>query len=74
MTLPRTFSLRPTTPDDAPVFHPVMMAAGMDPRSSWSRTTVDDVRWSLGQGAASSLSWGRRPWAASAGDRTAEKR
>lgn len=45
-----TFTLRPATPSDAPVFHPVMMAAGMDPRSSWSRTTVDDVRWSLGQG------------------------
>lgn len=45
-----TPTLRPATPDDAPAFHAVMMAAGMDPRSSWSRTTVEDVRWSLGQG------------------------
>lgn len=43
-------TLRPATPDDAPIFHPVMMAAGMDPRSSWSRTRVEDVAWSLGQG------------------------
>lgn len=49
-------SLRPTTPADAPVFHVVMMAAGMDPRSSWSRTRVEDVAWSLGQGGGF-LAW-----------------
>ncbi|WP_019585497.1 GNAT family N-acetyltransferase [Deinococcus apachensis] len=51
-----TFTLRPAAPDDAPAFHAVMMAAGMDPRSSWSRTRVEDVAWSLGQGGGF-LAW-----------------
>ncbi|MFC0619210.1 GNAT family N-acetyltransferase [Deinococcus budaensis] len=33
-----------------------MMAAGMDPRSSWSRTRPQDVAWSLGQGGGF-LAW-----------------
>ena len=45
-----TYTLRPTTPADAPTVHAVMMSAGMDPRSSWVRTTVADVEWSLGTG------------------------
>ncbi|GAA5534656.1 GNAT family N-acetyltransferase [Deinococcus aluminii] len=51
-----TFTLRPALPADAPAFHAVMMAAGMDPRSSWSRTRVEDVAWSLGQGGGF-LAW-----------------
>ncbi|WP_034386690.1 GNAT family N-acetyltransferase [Deinococcus sp. YIM 77859] len=51
-----TLTLRPALPADAPAFHAVMMAAGMDPRSSWSRTRVEDVAWSLGQGGGF-LAW-----------------
>jgi GNAT superfamily N-acetyltransferase len=53
---PDALTLRPTTPADAPAFHAVMMAAGMDPRSSWSRTRVEDVAWSLEQGGGF-LAW-----------------
>jgi GNAT superfamily N-acetyltransferase len=45
-----SFTLRPTTSADAPAVHAVMLAAGMDPRSSWVRTTVSDVEWSLSKG------------------------
>jgi len=45
-----SFTLRPTTPADAPAVHAVMMSAGMDPRSSWVRTTIADVEWSLSKG------------------------
>lgn len=49
-------NLRPTTFADAPDFHTVMMAAGMDARSSWNRTTVEDVARSLELGGGF-LSW-----------------
>ncbi|GAA0509085.1 GNAT family N-acetyltransferase [Deinococcus depolymerans] len=40
-------TLRPVNPEDIPAFHAVMMAAGMDPRSSWNRTTPADLTRSL---------------------------
>ena len=49
-------TLRPATPADALAFHAVMMAAGMDPRSRWNRTRVEDVAWSLEQGGGF-LAW-----------------
>lgn len=45
-----TVTLRPATPADAPAFHAVMMAAGMDPRSSWNRVTVPDLERTLAAG------------------------
>ena len=47
MTPAAPLTLRATTPDDAPAFHAVMMAAGMDPRSSWARMTEEQVRITL---------------------------
>lgn len=53
-----TYSLRPVTRAELPTFHTVMMAAGMDSRSSWSRTTVADLERSLfGVGAGGFLAW-----------------
>ena len=51
-----TFTLRPALPTDAPAFHAVMMAAGMDPRSSWNRTTAQDIAGSLSLGGGF-LAW-----------------
>lgn len=56
MTLPSGHVLRLAGPANALAFHGVMMAAGMDPRSSWSRTRPEDVAWSLGQGGGF-LAW-----------------
>ncbi|GAA5513179.1 hypothetical protein Dcar01_01905 [Deinococcus carri] len=56
MTSSSGFTLHPAVPADAPAFHAVMMTAGMDPHSSWSRTRVEDVAWSLEQGGGF-LAW-----------------
>lgn len=40
-------TIRPVTRADLPAFHAVMMAAGIDSRSSWNRTTVQDLEGSL---------------------------
>lgn len=39
--------IRSVTRDDIPAFHAVMMQAGMDARSSWSRTSPQDLEQSL---------------------------
>ncbi len=61
MTLPSGYTLRPATVDDAHAVHAVMMAAGMDPRSSWVRSTVADIGWSLGKGGGFLAVQGARP-------------
>ncbi|MDB5045913.1 MAG: family acetyltransferase [Deinococcus sp.] len=53
-----SYTLRPVTHADLPAFHTVMMAAGMDSRSSLNRTTVADLEGSLfGVGAGGFLAW-----------------
>lgn len=42
-----TVQVRPITRADLSDFHHVMMSAGMDARSSWSRTTTADLERSL---------------------------
>ncbi|MFC4453045.1 GNAT family N-acetyltransferase [Deinococcus sonorensis] len=39
--------IRPARLTDVPAFHEVMMAAGMDPRSSWSRVTPQELEAAL---------------------------
>lgn len=49
---PGGFGFRRVTPADLPSFHAVMMQAGMDPRSAWNQTTLEDLQRSLfGPGA-----------------------
>lgn len=53
---PDGVGVRPVTLTDVPAFLAVMQAAGMDPRSSWSRTSEADLYASLfGPGAGGYL-------------------
>lgn len=44
---PASIQYRRVTPDDLPTFHAVMLAAGMDERSTWNQTTLADLEKSL---------------------------